>query len=140
MKILETGEAIKEEFDTLEKNWNDFDFFYVHIKKSDSYGEDGNFHKKVAVIEEVDKQIPRLMDLNPDVIIVSGDHSTPSTLKYHSWHPVPTLLFSKYCRPDNVKKFGERECIKGGLGPRYPAYKLMPLALANSMRLDKFGA
>lgn len=140
MQILETGETVKDEFYTLDKNWNDFDFFYVHIKKSDSYGEDGNFEQKVAVIEEVDRNIPRLMNLNPDVIIVSGDHSTPSSLKYHSWHPVPTLLWSKYCRHDNVKEFKERDCIKGGLGPRYPAVDLMPLALANAMRLEKFGA
>jgi len=140
MHILETGETVKDEFNTLESKWNDFDFFYVHIKKSDSSGEDGDFDQKVAVIEEVDKEIPRLIDLNPDVIVVSGDHSTPSILKHHSWHPVPTLLWSKYCRTDNVKQFGERACITGGLGPRFPSYDLMPLALANADRLEKFGA
>ena len=75
-----------------------------------------------------------------DVIIVTGDHSTPSIMKYHSWHPVPTILWSKYCRKDNVKEFGERACIGGGLGPRFPSTDLMPLALANSNRLEKFGA
>lgn len=140
MKILETGETISNEFSTLENNWNDFDFFYVHIKKTDSYGEDGDFDKKVSVIEELDEEIPRLMDLNPDVIVVSGDHSTPSLLKYHSWHPVPTILWSKQCRADKVTKFGERHCITGGLGPRYQSCDLMPLALANAMRLEKFGA
>jgi len=140
MNMLETGETISYEFNTLEKNWTDFDFFYVHIKKTDSSGEDGKFDKKVAVIEELDKEIPRLFDLNPDVIVVSGDHSTPSLLKYHSWHPVPTILWSKQCRADKVTKFGERHCITGGLGPRYPSCDLMPLALANAMRLEKFGA
>ncbi len=140
MHILETGETIKDEFKTLENKWNDFDFFYVHIKKSDSAGEDGDFNRKVSVIEEVDKEIPQLIDLNPDVIVVSGDHSTPSLLKHHSWHPVPTILWSKYCRADNVKQFGERSCVTGGLGPMFPTTDLMPLALANANRLEKFGA
>jgi 2,3-bisphosphoglycerate-independent phosphoglycerate mutase len=140
MHILETGETVKEEFNTLEHKWNDFDFFYLHIKKSDSFGEDGDFEQKVAIIEEVDKEIPRLIELNPDVIIVSGDHSTPSLLKQHSWHPVPTLLWSKYCRTDKVDRFGESACITGGLGPMLPTTDLMPLVLANANRLEKFGA
>jgi len=102
--------------------------------------QDGDFDKKVSYIEETDKEIPRLLELNPDVIIVTGDHSTPSKMKFHSWHPVPTLLCSKYCRPDNVDHFGERKCITGSLGPRFPAEDLMPLALANAKRLEKFGA
>ena len=140
MDILETGQTVKEEFDTLTKNWNEYDFFYLHVKNSDSAGEDGDFDRKVAKIEEVDEHIPKLLDLNPDVIIITGDHSTPSLLKFHSWHPVPVLLWSKYCRADKVKKFGERDCITGGLGPRFPAVDLMPLALANAKRLEKFGA
>jgi 2,3-bisphosphoglycerate-independent phosphoglycerate mutase len=121
-------------------NWEKYDFFYVHAKKTDSAGEDGDFNRKVLKIEEVDQQIPRLMELDPDVIMVTGDHSTPSLLKYHSWHPVPVLIYSKYCRPDNVERFGERVCISGGLGPRFPAQDLMPVALANAGRLEKFGA
>lgn len=140
MDILETGQTVKEEFNTLTNNWNEYDYFYLHVKKTDSAGEDGDFDRKVAKIEEVDEQIPKLLDLNPDVIIITGDHSTPSLLKYHSWHPVPVLLWSKYCRTDKVKKFGERDCIIGGLGPRFPAVDLMPLALANAKRLEKFGA
>jgi 2,3-bisphosphoglycerate-independent phosphoglycerate mutase len=140
MELLETGTAIDDEFATLEKKWNDYDFFFVHIKKTDSYGEDGNFENKISVIEEVDKLIPRLLKLNPDVIIITGDHSTPSLLKVHSWHPVPTIIWSKYCRPDRVDKFGERACITGGLGPRLPAVEIMPIALANAKRLEKFGA
>jgi len=140
MEILESGQKIEDEFTTLEDNWDNFDFFYLHIKPTDSRGEDGDFDAKVKVIEEVDKQIPRLRNLNPDVIIVSGDHSTPAKLAFHSWHPVPTLLWSKYCRQDNVKQYGERSCVTGGLGPRFPAVDLMPLALANAKRMEKFGA
>ncbi|MEA2055854.1 MAG: 2,3-bisphosphoglycerate-independent phosphoglycerate mutase [Candidatus Thermoplasmatota archaeon] len=140
MSILETGTTIQDEFTTLEKNWDDYDFFYLHVKKTDSYGEDGDFDKKVSIIEETDREIPRLLNLNPDVIMVTGDHSTPALMKAHSWHPVPVLLYSKYCRADRVEKFGERNCITGGLGPRFPAEDLMPLALANAKRLGKFGA
>ncbi|UCF11998.1 MAG: 2,3-bisphosphoglycerate-independent phosphoglycerate mutase [Thermoplasmatales archaeon] len=140
MHILEIGKTVKDEFNTLTDKWDEFDFFYLHVKKVDSAGEDGDFERKVAAIEEVDKEIPKLIDLNPDVIIVTGDHSTPSLLKYHSWHPVPVILWSKYCRVDNVDHFGERACMTGGLGPRLPAVDLMPLALANAMRLEKFGA
>jgi 2,3-bisphosphoglycerate-independent phosphoglycerate mutase len=140
MDLLDTGDSVESEFETLEKNWDKYDFFFLHIKKTDSYGEDGNFDSKVKEIEKIDKLLPRITNLNPDVIIVTGDHSTPSYLKYHSWHPVPTIIYSKQCRPDDVDKFGERECIKGGLGPRFPAEDLIPLALANAKRLEKFGA
>jgi 2,3-bisphosphoglycerate-independent phosphoglycerate mutase len=140
MQILDTGQTVEDEFTTLAHNWNNFDFFYLHVKKSDSAGEDGDFNRKVAVIEETDTQIARMKELDPDVIIVTGDHSTPSLLKSHSWHPVPVLLWSKYCRIDRVDHFGERACMRGGLGPRFPAVDIMPLALANAMRLKKFGA
>ena len=140
MDILKTGQTIEEEFSTLEEHWEEYDFFYVHVKKTDSYGEDGNFDDKKKVIEEVDRIFPRLRALNPDVIVVTGDHSTPSALATHSWHPVPVILWSKVCRKDMVKSFGERACMTGGLGPRFPAVDLMPLALANAHRLEKFGA
>jgi 2,3-bisphosphoglycerate-independent phosphoglycerate mutase len=140
MQIIETGQTIKDEFTALENTWDKHDFFYLHIKKSDSAGEDGDFDRKVTVIEEVDKELPRLLNLNPDVIVVTGDHSTPALLKYHSWHPVPVLLWSNHCRTDRVDRFEERACITGALGPRFPAEDLMPLALANAQRLEKFGA
>jgi 2,3-bisphosphoglycerate-independent phosphoglycerate mutase len=140
MKTFAAGDKLSEEFDLLEKNWNDFDYFFVHVKKTDSYGEDGDFDHKAALIEEVDGMIPRLLDLNPDVVIVTGDHSTPSLIRYHGWQPVPVLLWSKYCRADEVTRFGERACMRGGLGPRLPATDLMPIALANASRLEKFGA
>ena len=140
MELLETGTTIQDEFSTLEENWNGFDFFFIHIKPTDSSGEDGDFDRKVRVIEEVDKEIPRLLALKPDVVLVTGDHSTPAIMKKHSWHPVPTIIWSEICRPDNVKSFGERACISGGLGPRIPAVDLIPLALANAQKLEKFGA
>ena len=94
MDNLEIKEgSIEEEFNVLKNNWKKYDFFFVHIKKTDSYGEDGNFDSKVKIIEQVDSMIPLLLDLNPDVILITGDHSTPSLLKYHSWHPVPVLLY-----------------------------------------------
>jgi len=140
MKTLKVdGESIADEFTTLEKNWSDFDFFYLHVKKTDSYGEDGNFDGKVHVIEELDAQLPRLMALKPDVVIVGGDHSTPSLLKSHSWHPVPVMLWSKFVRADGIIEYGERACARGSLG-RLPAKDLLPLALANAQRLTKFGA
>jgi 2,3-bisphosphoglycerate-independent phosphoglycerate mutase len=140
MDILETGETLEDEITTLETHWNDYDFFYFHIKKIDSAGEDGDYNRKVTLIEEADTVIPRIMKLNPDVVVVTGDHSTPSVMKNHSWHPVPVLLWSKYCRNDTVNRFGERACLAGGLGPGIPTVDLMPLIMANAGRLKKFGA
>jgi 2,3-bisphosphoglycerate-independent phosphoglycerate mutase len=140
MEPLETGMKVADSIETLRENWNDYDFFYVHVKKTDSAGEDGDFERKVSVIEDVDRHIPDFMKLSPSVMLVTGDHSTPAGMKYHSWHPVPTLLWSDSCRPDRVESFGERACIAGAMGPRLPAIELMPLALANADRLEKFGA
>jgi 2,3-bisphosphoglycerate-independent phosphoglycerate mutase len=139
MKVLETGASIKEEFATLKQNYAGYDFFFVHIKGTDSAGEDGDFDRKVRVIEEVDNALPSLTSLEPDVIVVTGDHSTPALLKGHSWHPVPILLYSKWCRPDRVGEFSESACIFGGLG-RFLATQVMPLAMANALKLTKFGA
>jgi 2,3-bisphosphoglycerate-independent phosphoglycerate mutase len=140
MQVLKVdSDTIADEFSTLEKNWNDFDFFYLHVKKTDTAGEDGDFLRKVRVIEEVDTLIPRLLALQPDVIIVSGDHSSPAVLKSHSWHPVPTLLYSKHVRADGIAEFGERACARGSLGV-LPAKDIMPIALANAQRITKWGA
>ena len=130
----------EEEIDMLEENWDKYDFFFVHIKKTDSYGEDGNFPAKVGEIEKVDKLLPRILALDPDVLIITGDHSTPALMKSHSWQPVPVLFYSKLCRPDNVISFGERACTQGALGGRFPAFELMPLAMAHAGRLEKYGA
>jgi 2,3-bisphosphoglycerate-independent phosphoglycerate mutase len=140
MEALQAVDGVEREFQVVRDRWRDFDFFYVHVKHTDSAGEDGDFERKVSLIEEVDRQIPSLIELDPDVLIVTGDHSTPALLKHHSWHPVPTLLWSKHCRQDNVEQFGERACMLGGLGPRFPATDLLPLAMANALRLEKFGA
>jgi 2,3-bisphosphoglycerate-independent phosphoglycerate mutase len=134
-----SGRTIEDEFSTLEKNWDSFDFFYLHIKQTDTCGENGDFAGKVRVIEEVDAQLPRLTALGPDVVIVSGDHSSPAVLRSHSWHPVPTLLFSKSVRPDGIPEFGERACAHGSLGI-LPAMNVMPIALANAGRIAKYGA
>jgi len=139
MEILETGTTIKNEFATLKRNYADYDFFFVHIKGTDSAGEDGDFNKKLSIIEQVDKAISGLVSLEPDVIVVTGDHSTPAVLKEHSWHPVPVLLYSKWCRPDKVSEFSESACVSGGLG-RFSATQIMPLAMANALKLNKFGA
>ena len=139
MKVLDTGSTIEEEFDTLAKNYAEHDFFFVHVKKTDSTGEDGDFDAKVKALEELDRLLPGITDLNPDVLIVTGDHSTPAMLKGHSWHPVPILLYSKWCRPDRLREFGETACASGGLG-RLPALEVMPLAMANALKLTKFGA
>ncbi|MFO7655105.1 MAG: 2,3-bisphosphoglycerate-independent phosphoglycerate mutase [Candidatus Krumholzibacteriia bacterium] len=140
MQVLETGQTFEDEFQVLEDHWNDHDFFYLHIKPTDSAGEDGDFDRKVSVIEQVDALVPRLMGLDPDVVVVTGDHSTPAVMKYHSWHPVPVLIWSRFARPDGVTNFGERPCLGGSLGVHLPAAHLMPLALAHARKLDKFGA
>ncbi len=140
MEALEAGETVEEELETLEKSWNDYNFFYFHVKKTDSAGEDGDFERKVHVIEDFDVKLPRILALNPDVIIVTGDHSTPCKMRAHSWHPVPTLLWSKLGRADRVGDFGESSCRTGSLGPYFPAVDLIPLGLAYAGRLEKFGA
>ncbi|MBI2848463.1 MAG: 2,3-bisphosphoglycerate-independent phosphoglycerate mutase [Chloroflexi bacterium] len=139
MKVLSTGGSVEDEFRTLAENYESHDFFFLHVKGADAAGEDGDFDRKVAVIEQVDRTLPQLLDLRPDVIVVTGDHSTPAMLKAHSWHPVPVLLSSQWCRPDKVKEFSESACIGGGLG-RIQATQIMPLVMANALKLMKFGA
>ncbi len=139
MDVDRTPGSVAEEFEVFKKSYNDYDYFYVHIKKVDSYGEDGNFDAKVEKIEETDGYIPEIMSLSPDVLAVTGDHSTPATLKSHSWHPVPLLIVSKWTRISGVSGFSESECAKGNLG-RMPSLYLISLLLAHAERLDKFGA
>lgn len=127
------------QFDVLEQNFDDYDFHFFHLKSADKTGEDGNFDAKVAAIEEIDGMLPRLTALNPDVLVITGDHSTPSALKSHSWHPVPVLLHSQYSRLDDAERFTEKESLKGALG-QFPSKDLMALALAHALRLKKFGA
>jgi 2,3-bisphosphoglycerate-independent phosphoglycerate mutase len=139
MQVLPGGDNITEQMNNLRRYYADYDFFFVHFKSTDARGEDGNFQAKVKAIEELDNALPSLFSLDPGVLIVTGDHSTPATLAMHSWHPVPFMLKSKWCRPDNVAEFSERACLAGGMG-RFPATEIMPLAMANALKLDKFGA
>jgi len=139
MELVGEPTTLSEEIDVLEKAWNDYDFFFVHFKYTDSRGEDGNFPEKVRMIEQFDAIIPRVAALNPMVLIVTGDHSTPARLASHSWHSVPTLLVSETCRPDGLTAFNEKAALHGGLG-QFQAVYLMPLALAHAERLAKFGA
>ncbi len=140
MEVIEfEGERPNHEIDALEQQWNNYDFFFIHIKKTDSYAEDGKFDAKVHEIEVVDEIMPRILALKPDVVIVTGDHSTPAKLRSHSWHPVPTLLWSPRAMPDQVQTFGERACASGHMGV-FHATTLMPQAMAHAGRLKRFGA
>ena len=139
MDVMETGVSFEDELQTLTRNFNKYDFFFIHYKGTDAAGEDGDFKRKVEYIEQVDTALPGLTALQPDVIIVAGDHSTPAVLRGHSWHPVPLLIYSRWCRPDKVSGFSESACLLGGLG-QIPATNIMPLAMANALKLNKFGA
>jgi 2,3-bisphosphoglycerate-independent phosphoglycerate mutase len=139
MKVAAMTNTIEEEITSLKENFTAYNFFFIHVKYTDSRGEDGNFDEKVKVIEKVDLLLPEICALNPDVLVVTGDHSTPAVMSGHSWHPVPVLLAAKTCRPDWVTNFGERACLSGGLG-RMPMKYLMSIALAHAGKLQKFGA
>jgi 2,3-bisphosphoglycerate-independent phosphoglycerate mutase len=141
MDVVESGDTLEDEIDTLEHNWDTYSFFYLHVKQTDSMGEDGNFAGKVEVIETVDALVPRILALKPDVLIVTGDHSTPAMYEQrtHTWHPVPFLLFSRWTRPMKVQGFNERECVRGSMGT-IPAVNLMPLAMAHAEKLVRYGA
>lgn len=137
---LDTHNTIEDEFNKVAQIWNDYDFVFCHVKYTDSRGEDGNFDGKVEIIEEVDRRLPILLDMNPDVMIITGDHSTPATYRAHSWHPVPTLLWAPATHmPDRAEVFGERAAMSGALG-HFQATDLMPLALGHASRLAKYGA
>ncbi len=141
MQVIDfSGETPEDEFSALAEAWDGYDFFFIHIKKTDSKGEDGDFDGKAKVIEGVDMALPHLLDLNPEVLIITGDHSTPASLRTHSWHPVPFLLWAPAsARPDDQRSFGERSCGHGGLG-NFPSMETIPLALGHAGRLEKFGA
>jgi 2,3-bisphosphoglycerate-independent phosphoglycerate mutase len=139
MQVAKTGTTLEDEFKTLKDNYKKYDFFFVHVKWMDTAGEDGDFARKVKVLEQIDAALPVLTGLEPDVLVVTGDHSTPAIYGGHSWHPVPVLICAKYCRTDGVKKFSEMAFLVGGLG-RITAMQIMPLAMANARKLTKFGA
>lgn len=142
MEIISGCETIEDEIKKLKELFNKpYDFYYVHIKDTDKLGEDGNFEEKIRKIEEIDKLIPEIFSLQPDVLVITGDHSTPAVTKGHSWHPVPVAIWSKNppTPKNNVNKFTEEEFSKGILGTIYSS-KILPLAMAYSGKLDKYGA
>jgi 2,3-bisphosphoglycerate-independent phosphoglycerate mutase len=166
MEILETGRTIRDQVATLKQHYAEHDFFFVHVKKTDSYGEDGDFAHKVGVIEEFDRWLPEILELTPDVLVVTGDHSTPAVMKGHSWHPNPVLLKSAFqrrlpatasslsaiaCGPPDGQgcgridtaaaraKFSENACARGILG-NFAAMDVLPLMMANALKFKKFGA
>jgi 2,3-bisphosphoglycerate-independent phosphoglycerate mutase len=138
MEVLEEGEGVAGEFQTLEESWDSYDFFFVHVKATDAAGEDGDFERKAAVIEEVDALIPGLLDLDPAVLAVTGDHATPAKMESHSWHPVPFLLHSEYTLP-TTRSFGERACAGGSLGA-FQAAEIMGLLMGHALKLNRYGA
>lgn len=139
MKLADVGPTIEDVFTTAEKIYTEFDFFYLHVKKPDAAGEDGNYEEKIKAISETDTFIPRLLALKPDVLVVTSDHSTPCLLKGHSWHPNPFLLHARTAQQDQVSAFSEITCASGYLG-RFPALHALPLILAHAEKLKKYGA
>jgi len=139
MEVLKTGGDFADEVATLRRHWDEYDFFFLHYKDPDRAGEDGDFAAKVRALERLDGFVPELRALRPDVLVVTGDHASPAVLAGHGWHPVPVLLWSRHCGADPVRTFDERACAAGSLGV-LPAQHLMPLVMANALRLTKFGA
>jgi 2,3-bisphosphoglycerate-independent phosphoglycerate mutase len=139
MDVLSAGKTISDEVETLRTHWKDYTYFFVHYKATDSAGEDGDFPRKVQALEDIDALIPRIEELEPDVLMVTGDHSTPAVMANHSWHSVPFMLISRHCRPDAVRQFSEPACAGGALGT-FPAVQAMSLAMANALKLNRYGA
>ena len=139
MDVLKTGSTFADEIATLRAHWDAYDFLFLHYKDTDKAGEDGDFPGKVEALERLDAALPAIEALNPDVLVVSGDHASPAVLRAHSWHPVPVVLAGRYALPDAVERFTERACSTGSLGT-LPAHDLMPLVLAHALRLAKYGA
>jgi 2,3-bisphosphoglycerate-independent phosphoglycerate mutase len=139
MSVIESGSSFQDAATLARDNWSDFDYFFIHFKKTDAAGEDGDFIRKVRAIEEVDSGLPSILSLDPDVLAVTGDHSTPAIYQGHSWHSVPVLISSKWCRPSRITKFGEQQCSTGNIGT-IKGLDIMPLIMAHGQRLTKYGA
>jgi 2,3-bisphosphoglycerate-independent phosphoglycerate mutase len=139
MQVLPAGDNLDNQIGVMEKHWTQYDFFFLHYKRTDAAGEDSNFDAKVKAIEEADQRLPKVLALKPDVLVVTGDHSTPAALGAHSWHAVPVMIHSRWCRPGDAAGFDERSCARGELG-RIPATDIMPLAMAHALKLTKYGA
>lgn len=139
MNLAPEMPSIEAEFEALGGAFASSDFVFLHVKQTDSAGEDGDFARKVSVIEKVDALLPKVDALRPELVIVTGDHSTPSLMKSHSYHPVPILFRGGTTFVDGTTSFGETACRSGALG-RFPSREIMPQALAACGRLAKFGA
>ena len=138
MKVIPTGKTFADEVQTLRENFHAHDFFFIHYKPADAAGEDGDFDAKVKCLEELDAFIPQIRALEPEVLMVCGDHATPAIMAGHSWHPVPFMLHSALTRGEGVRKFNEKDCALGSIG-RIPATNVMLLALSHAGKLAKFG-
>ena len=138
MRVIPTGMTFNDELDTLEEHFDEHDFFFLHYKPADAAGEDGDFAAKVKTLEELDACIERLVEMQPDVLVVAGDHSTPAILGAHSWHPVPLLVHSRWTEGDGIEEFTERACATGSLRS-IPATEVMMLAMAHAGKLLKYG-
>jgi 2,3-bisphosphoglycerate-independent phosphoglycerate mutase len=139
MKKIEGPQTIKEQFERYLAEYDNFDFFFIHFKYTDKYGEDGNFAAKKKAVEEFDAALPILLRKKPDVIAITGDHSTPCVIRGHSWHPQPVLLHSAYSGSDKLERFTETGANTGSLGV-FEAKYLIRLMQANAKNFDKFGA
>ncbi len=139
MSVINQDPSLVNRCKAVGENRENYDFFYVHYKYTDARGEDGNFDAKVEAVEEFDAAVPAILESKPDVLIITGDHSTPATMAGHSWHPVPVLIWGNNVRTDTATEFGETACITGGLG-RMPMMHMLPIALAHADKLTKFGA
>ncbi len=138
MKVIPTGHTFGDEVETLRQNFNNHDFFFIHYKPADAAGEDGDFDAKVKCLEDLDPFIPQIRELEPDVFLVAGDHSTPAIMAAHSWHPVPFMLHSKLTRGEGVPGFNERTCAQGSVGSIL-ATQVMLLAMSHAGKLNKYG-
>jgi 2,3-bisphosphoglycerate-independent phosphoglycerate mutase len=139
MDEVEGGDSIESQIDAIRERWDDYDFFFLHYKYTDSAGEDGDFRRKQDAIADFDAALPALVNLGPNVLVVTGDHSTPASMAAHSWHPVPVLLWGDHVRADHMHQFSEPNCVHGELG-LFPPKELMPIAFAHAGRLAKYGA
>ena len=138
MNVIPTGHTFADEVDTLRANWDKHDFFFIHYKPADAAGEDGDFDAKVKCLEELDPFIPQILELEPDVLMVAGDHATPAIMAAHSWHPVPVMLHSKLTKGQGVPTFDEKACALGAIGS-IPATSVMVLGLSHAGKMTKFG-
>ena len=137
MKSISVEKSLDKLVRAVEENFDNHDFFFMHYKDADTKGEDGDFEGKVKALEAFDQFVPRIMDLNFDVVVITGDHSTPAVLSGHSWHPVPLLIYSKDIGGDQVQSFSEKEFLNGQIG-FVDSVNIMMLSLANSGKLKKF--